>query len=395
MKTLTSKLVTSALVLLSILNVSCKSNTSGQYIYREPENINDGLDVGTLEEVNIDTSLIKKSVNKIYSGKYDEVHSMLIYKDDKLVFESYFPGHRYKWDGPGHHGEWVNWNRDMLHGTKSVTKSITSICIGIAIDQGFIEGVHQSIFDYLPEHQHLKTNGKEKITIEHLLTMTSGLEWDEWGAPLNSSKNDIVGLWFHCKDQVACILERPIKNEPGTSFTYSGGNMIVLGEILKHATNMKIDAFSRKYLFEPLGIDSSIWALRFDNGVIEAAGGLELTPRAMTKIGVTFLNKGVWNGKQIVSKQWVKKSALPFPGNQRINIPGVASGRHGYSYSWWTKTYTSSGRKISMFNAGGWGGQKIMVLPDLNTIVVFTGGKYTSNVKVFRILENYIIPAIN
>jgi CubicO group peptidase (beta-lactamase class C family) len=381
--------------ILSLLQVSCTYNSSGQYTYRPPEQFNDGIDVGSLDEVNIDASYIEHAVNKIQGGGYKEVHSMLILKDNKLVFEEYFMGHKYKWDSPYHHGEWVTWDQTMLHDVKSVTKSITSTCIGIAIDHGFIESVHQSIFDYLPEHQHLNTDGKDKITIEHMLTMTPGLEWDEWGAPLSSPANDIVGLWFHCEDQITCILERPLIDKPGTSFTYSGGNMIVLGEIIRNATEMDIDEFSRKYLFEPLGIDSPDWTIRYPNGVIEAAGSLEITPRDMAKIGQTFLNHGVWNEKQIISKQWIERSATSFPGNQRINIPGEASGWNGYSYSWWTKTFYKSGKRVHMYSAGGWGGQHIMVLPELNTVVVFTGGNYVTKRPPFKILKKYIIPAIN
>ena len=170
--------------------------------------------------------------------------------------------------------------------------------------------------------------------------------------------------------------------------------MIVLGEIIRNATEMDIDEFSRKYLFEPLEIDSSIWTVRYPNGVIEAAGSLEITPRDMAKIGVTFLNKGVWNGKQIISEQWVEKSATTFPGNTRINIPGTDKKDVGYSYSWWTKQYSESGKEIHIFYAGGWGGQNIFVFPDLNTVVVTTGGTYTSSTRTMTLLEKYIIPAI-
>jgi len=392
--------------ILSLLFVSCQLEPPSQYTYRPPENIDDGFDVSTLEEVNINSVLIEKAVNEIHRGKYKEVHSMLIFKDDKLVLEEYFTGHEYKWDAVNHHGELVTWDKTMEHSVMSVTKSITSTCIGIAIDKGFIQSVHQSIFDYLPEHQHLNTDGKDKITIEHLLTMTSGLEWDEWGAPLSSPDNDIVGIWFQDKDPITWILERPLVNEPGTSFTYSGGNMIVLGEIIKNATKMTIDEFSGKYLFEPLEIDYFNWSLQFENGVFEAAGSLEITPRDMVKIGVTFLNKGVWDGKQIISEQWVEKSATSFPGNKGINIPGEDSGRVGYSYSWWTKQYSNSGswwtcqfsksgKRINMYYAGGWGGQHIMVLPELNTVVVFTGGNYVTYRPPFKILEKYVIPAFD
>ena len=282
----------------------------------------------------------------------------------------------------------------MLHDIKSDTKSITSTCIGIAIDQGFIKNVHQSIFDYLPEHQHLNIDEKGNITIEHLVTMTSGLKWNEWGAPLSSPNNDIVGLWFHYEDPIVGVLDQPLKNKPGTKFTYSGGGMIVLGEILKNATKMTIDAFSEKYLFQPLGIDSSNWALQFENGVIESAGGLEITPRAMAKIGVTFLNNGFWNGKRIISEQWVQKSANSFSNNKNIKIPGTDSGRNDYGYSWWIKSVSHSDKKIQMFYAGGWGGQYIMVIPELNTVVVFTGGNYLSKVQNFKILNKYILSAI-
>ncbi|MDP8205372.1 MAG: serine hydrolase [Candidatus Electryonea clarkiae] len=376
-----------------------------QYAYQPPDNINDGFDVGTLAEVNSDSTLIVKAVNEIRHGNYKEVHSLLIFKDNNLVLEEYFWGHKYKWDGVNHHGKLAKWDRDMLHSNMSVSKSITSTGIGIAIDNGFIESVHQSIFDYLPGHQNLNTAGKDKITIEHLLTMTSGLEWDEWSAPLSSAKNDIVGIWYQNEDPITFILERPLVNEPGTSFTYSGGNMIVLGEIIRNATGMKMDEFTGKYLFEPLQIDSSTWR-QFENGVIEAGGGIKITSRDMLKIGVTFLNKGVWNGKRIISEQWVEKSATPFPENNRINLPEVDSGLNGYSYSWWTDRFSISGtwltrlfsnpdEKINMFWAGGWGGQEIMVFPGLNTVVVFTGGNYVSKRPPFRILKKYVIPAIN
>ena len=162
--------------ILSLLHVSCRDDPSSQYTYRPPENIHDGFGVGSLDEADIDSVLIEKAVDSIYQGRYKEVHSMLIVKDDRLVFEEYFAGHKFKYDTTNHHGELVTWDRPMLHSIMSVTKSITSACIGIAVDNGFIESVHQSIFDYLPEHQHLKRDGKDIITIEHLLTMTSGLE---------------------------------------------------------------------------------------------------------------------------------------------------------------------------------------------------------------------------
>jgi CubicO group peptidase (beta-lactamase class C family) len=355
---------------------------------------NDGFAIGSLAESKIDSQLVNKAVDEINLGKHDEVHSMIIFKDNKIVFEKYFPGHTYKWDGPNFHGELMSWDKSTLHGAKSVSKSITSLCVGIAIDKGFIKNVNQSIFDYLPDHQQLKLNGKEKITIEHLLTMTSGLEWVEWGPSLSSEKNDIVGIWFQDKDPLTFILQKPLKHEPGTTFNYSGGNTIVLAEIIRNATKMDLAKFSERYLFKPLGIDSTDWNLRFTNGVIEAGGGLEITPRAMTKIGELCLNNGTFRGKKIISEQWIEKCFTQYANNKNIYIPGHASGSHGYSYSWWLKTYKKSGKEINMFHAVGWGGQEIVIIPQLNTVVVFTGGNYTKFATTFSLIDKYILPAI-
>jgi len=381
-----------SITILSLIFVSCQIDTSGQYTYQPPEEINDGLDIGTLGEVNINVRPLEDVVNLIQNGKFKEVHSILIYKDSKLVFEEYFQGHKWQWDAPAHHGELVDWDRDMIHNIMSATKSVTSACIGIAIDQGIIESVDQSIFDYLPDHQHIRMGGKENITIEHLLTMRSGLEWREWSAPYSSAANPTIGVWFQDKDPISFILEMPFKNEPGTEFNYSSGNIIILGEIIRNASNMHVDDFSNQYIFKPMEVDTSLWAVKYDNGV--DANNLMIIPRAMIKFGALYLNNGTWKEKQIVPEYWVEKSANTFPGNTRINVPGEDSGRNGYSYTWWTKTLYKSGKRINMFTASGFGGQHIMVLPELNTVVVFTGGNYITKRPPFKILKNYIIPAI-
>ncbi len=318
----------------------------------------------------------------------------MIVKDNKLVFEEYFKGHDYKYYAPNHHGQWLQWDRDKLHAIHSDSKSITTACIGIAIDGGFIKSVNQSIFDYLPDHQHLKVDGKEKITIEHLVTMTSGLAWAEWNAPYSSRENDAIGIWFSGIDPLTYILEKPLVEEPGTHFNYAGGNTILLGEIIRYASGMGIDSFATRYLFEPIGVDTSFWEVTFPNGVIEAAGSLRITSRAMAKVGIVFLNNGQWKGRQIIPPAWVEKCAVPYGNNRRINIPGEASGRQGYAYGWWTKKYKRSGKTINMYSAGGWGGQNIMILPEINTVVVFTGGNYLSWRPPYKILRKYFLPAI-
>ena len=353
-----------AFILISSLLLSCDfDNTSGQYNYHRPENINDGFEVGSLKEVSIDEGIIAKVVDRILAGKYEAIHSMLIYRNNKLVLEEYFQGHRYKWDAPYYLGDWVQWDRTMQHQIMSCTKSVTSACMNIAIENGFIQSVNQSIFEYLPDHQQFNTGQKHDITIEHLLTMTSGLEWDEWHAPHGTAANDIDRLYIECYDDpLSCVLERRVIHTPGESFNYNVGGLITLGEILRNATGMDLVEFSKQYLFGPLGIDSIKWDC-YPNGIVEAGGGLHLKPRDMLKIGITYLNDGVWKGERIISADWVAKSAEVYRNNSGIKLPIEDSGKNGYGYTWWISEIGNGGNKTEMYRANGWGGQVIMVFP--------------------------------
>ncbi len=383
------------LAILSMFNMGCSNDFTNHYPYTPPEDIDDGLDVGTMEEVDIDSQMILKAVGRIDQGKYGEIHSMLIYKDHKLVYESYFQGHKYKWDAPGYYGEWVQWDKTMLHQIMSCTKSFASACIGIAVDKGYIKSIHQSIFDYLPNHQQYNSDGRENITIEHLLTMTSGLQWDEWHASHATAANDIDRLYIECwENPLNCVLERPLVAKPGGVFTYNGGGMITLAEILKNATGLSMVEFGKQNLFGPLGIDTLQWDT-YPNGEVEAGGGLHLRPRDMLKLGVLYMNNGVWNGKQVIPQDWVEKSSMDYNNNSGIKIPIEDSGKNGYGYTWWTSEVGSGSHKTHMYRANGWGGQVIMVLPEKNTVVVFTSGNYTSKSHLFEILERFILPAID
>jgi len=378
---------------LGLLISGCEFfDTTAQYTYTPPAYVQDGLETGSLEQMDVDLDAIEEAVSRIISGRYKEVHSLLIIKDNKLVLEEYFAGHNWKWDGPLHHGELVDWEVTMPHNIHSAAKSVTSACIGIAIEKGFIESTRESIFQYLPDHQHLAKDGKERITIEHLLTMTSGLQWREWSAPYSSVENPVIEIWFQEKDPVTYILEKQLVSEPGMNFNYSTGNMILLGELLRYATRMDIDEFSYTYLFQPLGIDSSSWPEVYPGG--ELNNTLYITPRAMAKFGLIYLNDGVWSGHRILSDEWVERSRVNYKGNQDINIPGENSGKMGYTYSWWTKTYKENGMAIHMYAASGFGGQHIMVLPEVGSVVVFTGGNYVTRRPPFKILKKYIIPAL-
>lgn len=387
------------LVLVLAAAVGCGSAPPIEYVYQPPEQDGDGLPVGTLDEVGIDADRLGRAVDEIEAGKWGEVHSLLLYTGGKLVFEEYFAGHDYRWDAPGFHGPWTNWDRDTPHNVHSVGKSITSACVGIAIDKGFIAGVDEPIATYLPDHEHLLTGGKDRITIEHLLTMTSGLAWDEWTASYDSAANDAIALWLDCDDPVTCILDKPLEHEPGSTFTYSGGSMVLLGEIINNATGMDIEDFSARHLFGPLGIDPPEWS-RYGNGVADT-NDQRLTPRAMLKIGATYLHDGDWDGQQIIPPDWITASATPYAGNTWTNhvlrpIPPDDNtwGKRGYAYTWWTHEFRNSGHTVPAFYAWGWGGQEIVVFPDQDAVAVFTGARYGDASAPAKILGAHIIPAL-
>ena len=194
---------------------------------------------------------------------------------------------------------------------------------------------------------------------------------------------------------VVCVLQVPLVHKPGTNFTYSGGNFIVLGEIVKYATGMELDEFAGIHLFKPMGIDELPQWVRYDtSGMLDAGGGLLQTPREMLKLGITYLNNGVWDGQQIIDPEWVAKSAVPYGDNTGIKIPGDDAGRKGYGYSWWTFSVKHNGETYDAYNAGGWGGQRIIVIPGLDMVVVFTAGNYSSTVTNHTILEKHIIAAL-
>jgi CubicO group peptidase (beta-lactamase class C family) len=362
--------------------------------YEPPMDLQDGLEVGNLEEVKIDSQLILEAAGRIQKGKYGEVHSLLIYKDDRLVYEQYFQGHDYQWDAPKHYGDLVNWDSNSLHHTHSVSKSVTALCVGLAIDHGFIQNTDLSIFEYLPAYEYLKTPENEHITIQHLLTGTSGLLWAEWSAPLSSMENDQIAIYFHEKGPADFVLGRPMIAVPGTRFIYSGGNIELLAMIVENASGMSFQEFSAHYLFEPLGLDRAEWYLVYPSGETHAAGGWKATSREMLKIGVTMLHRGTWNGEELITEEWVDHSMHPFPASTGINVPGEDLSLMGYSYAWWTKEIHYRGKDIHWYSADGWGGQKIIVLPELNSVVVFTGANYNKKVRQYAIFEEFLLPAL-
>ncbi len=374
------------LSLLIITHLCCQEKIANQKdsIIRTPIQTNDGWQTASLANVNIDSAKLQIMMDRICDNTYKNIHSILIIKNDKLVFEQYFPGYKFKYEAKEFKGEFTDYNQYTIHNLASVTKSITSVLFGIALDQGLIDKVDEKLFKFFPKYADLNDSLKDQISLEHLLTMTSGLKWNEQDVFYSEAENDIIQL-FIVPDPVKYILSKPVIYKPGTSYYYNGGGTNLLGKIIQETSELKLDTFAQKYLFDQLGIKQYEW-IHINSDVVYASGDLKLRPRDMAKIGFIMLNKGVWESKQIISSGWIEKSTAPY-----VHF----NANEGYGYQWWTKKYELGNASFHSFSADGWGGQNIIVFPGLDLIVVLTEGNYTERTPNEELIYRYILPSID
>ena len=372
-------------LLLALLVLACFAACTPSYDYRVPEQMDDGWPVAHASDVGLDEKTLCEMVDRVRDGTYENVHSILIVKDGKLAFEEYFEGYRWFYDRDRYRGEKIRFDVDTVHNLASVTKAVTSALVGIAIDRGYIEGVDTPVFDFFPAYTHLRNEIKDQITLHHLLTMSSGLQWNEGEYGYDDDRNDLIRL-FREPDPVAYILSRPVIHEPGSTYYYSGGDVNLLGEVIKVATGQRMDAFAEEVLFAPLGITRYEWDF-INRDVVHASGNLQLRPRDVAKFGTLYWNDGVWlDGQQIVSSEWVQTSI-----QGHIPIPGSGD---SYGYQWRLRTYRVGSSTVQGYSKAGWGGQWAMVFPEQDTVVVFTGGNYASRDPAGEIAARYILAAV-
>lgn len=320
----------------------------------------------------------------IRSNEFKNIGSILVARHGKLVFEEYFEG-----------------SRTTLRNTRSATKSVTGILIGIAIDKGFLSGVDAPVMSFFPDKQPVKNPDprKDKITVEDLLTMSSLLECDD-NNQFSSGNEERMYL---TEDYVKFTLDLPIKGFPawetppqespyGRSFCYCTAGTAALGGIIERATEMKVPEFADKYLFGPLGIIRAKWQPT-PSGLVMTGGGLELSSQDFLKLGQLFLNGGSWKGNQIVSKDWVEKSTRP-----HAQVPSTDYVKDTeYGYLWWLKPFHANGKAFPSFNMLGNGGNKISVFPGLDMVTVLTSTNYNNrgaHEQTDRLLSDYILSAV-
>ena len=371
----------SFLLIPIIITTACthqapRLNSSGlpqrEYAYQIPEKIDDEWETSSLSTEDVDSQKINDLIYDILTGKFRNIYSILLVKNGKVILEEYFYGY----------------HRDSIFDLQSAVKSVVSILVGIAVDRQMISSLDQKVYDFYPEFK--KTNWveqKNEITIKHALTMTAGLEWDQFTSDV--SRNDSQKFW-QSDNRLRYVMEKNLVEPPGAKFNYSNGLSVLLGGIIRETTGYYCNQFAAKNLFEPLSISNYRWDLgqwRIDVG--GTVGKLFLNPRDMAKIGYLMLKEGSWQGKQIVSKQWVIESTKPHITDDLFGA--------GYGYQWWYGNEVINGHNIDVYYAAGKGGQHIFIVPKLDLVATFTSKVDDNPLGVYRpqsIMTSYIIPAM-
>ncbi len=267
--------------------------------------------------------------------KTNNLRSLLIHRSGKIIGEEYF----------------ASFPSDSLEHVRSVTKSVMTTLIGIAVDKGIIDEVDDSIVKYLGKD----AKGKEDVTIKHLMTMTSGIAWRE------VMGNMEIDEWINSKSPLKYVLNKSIEDPPGTSWEYSTGIIHLLSVILSEASGMSTLQFANTHLFHPMGITKVKWQL-LNDGYYHGGSRLQLKPRDMMKFGQLYLNKGTFNGKRIVSEAFIEEAT------RQHEPKGFFGSKEGYGYGWWI----GGDDNVRGYMAQGYGGQTIIVIPEHEIVIAMT-----------------------
>jgi CubicO group peptidase (beta-lactamase class C family) len=335
-----------------------------------PDQLDDGWATAPASAEGMDADRLRQTMDVMTAGGHEFMHALLVVRHDTLVVEEYFGG----------------FARDSLQHLQSTTKSFTSALIGIAIDRGEIAAVSDPMFDYLPEYASLRTPDKDRITIEDCLMMAAGLAWNEISVPADDPSNDNQ-VGHRVGDYVAYVLAKPVIAPPGTVWYYNSGCSMALGAVLRTATGVPADAYAEQHLFGPLGIATWVWEHVNKGKNVGTHGSLYLRARDMAKFGQLFLQRGAWNGEQIISAHWVDESTRP-----RLTVAGDVR----YGYQWWFKPQRGYDAPLT----SGYGGQHIIFVPALDAVIV-TAADYSNageideqDDEILRLVEQWIVPAM-
>ncbi|WP_459204396.1 serine hydrolase domain-containing protein (plasmid) [Ralstonia pseudosolanacearum] len=292
-------------------------------------------------------------------------HGLIVARHGRLVAEAYRPGKDERVKDLFRTAR--AFDPATLHDIRSISKSVTSLLWGIAQAQGKTPPLETPALSLFPDLVALDRDGREAITLSQMLSMTSGLAWNEWRAT-SLLDNDEFGLFWR-GSQVRYTFDRPMAAPAGTRFDYNGGNTAVLAQILAERVGMSLPEFARQALFEPLGITNWEWVADY-RGRPLAFAGLRLRPRDLARIGQMVLQHGQWQGRQIVPAEWIAESTRP-----RID---TGQGLQ-YGYQWWLGKVEAAGAQQAWIGGIGNGGQRLWIVPGLDMVVVATAGDYNQH----------------
>ena len=326
----------------------------------QPNETEDGWKIGSLSESEIDSLLLQKMVEDISNGNFGKIHSVLISRNGKLVFEKYFDG----------------FFTNDLNSLQSCTKSIGSLLIGLAINKGYIKSVDEKILDFFPAYKVDVEKEWDDVELRHLLTMSVGLDW----------KRDVLDRVYGISDDaIETTFEQIFSHKPGQLFEYRSPQTDLLSGIIIKSSEMSVQDFAKEYLFDPLQITSFNWPNFKKNNYPLMSGSLALRSRDMLKIGQLVLDEGQWNNKQIVSKKWIEEStSFKIKTDQTLN----------YGYLWWLgESKVKPGLKGVI--AIGIGGQHIAIVPEMNLVVVTTANNMSKDPDfLLTMIDDYIIKGV-
>jgi CubicO group peptidase (beta-lactamase class C family) len=340
----------------------------------------DGWVVGSPDSVGLSAAPLEAMDKAIRAGEFKKIGSVLVARHGELVYESYFDG-----------------EASTLRDTRSATKSITDVLVGIAIGEKKLTGVDARVLALLPERARKLQNPdprKDKITVEDFLTMSSPLECDDW----NDASRGNEERMYVVEDWAQFILDLPMRGRMhlgtevetppyGRYFSYCTGGVFTLSEGLEKVTGERTDRYAQEKLFGPLGITDAVWVYSPTN-VPQTGGGLRLTSRELLKIAELYRAGGEWHGKRIVDAAWVKASTQP---HARVDEATE------YGYLWWLKSFKVGEKSYSAFYMSGNGGNKITVFPELDMSVVLTSTNFNSkgmHQQTEQLLTDYILRAV-
>jgi len=389
MRTLTLAAALAPLIAVAAMAADCP----------KPTDLHDGWTVAAPDQEGLDPTLICGIGPRLEALKEANAHGVVIARHGRLVYERYFTGKDWRQGmslGNVSFGMSlgdVNFDAATKHDMRSVSKSVTSLLVGIAFDRGLLTDLDAQVFSFFPEYEALRTPEKDRITLRHLLTMSSGLAWNETTVPSTDPSNTYVQM-EEAPRADHYLLAQPLAVQPGEVFNYNTGTANLLGLILRKVSGKRLDAFAKETLFDPLGIADWDWD---DAAGFNPAGGsgLRLRPRDLAKIGQLVLEHGKWHGRQIVSSSWIEDSTTP-----RLSGKGVMfdqpEGITSYGYLWWLGRSPPEHPERGMIVGAGDGGQRIVILPSLGAVVVTTAGLYgdkATGLTALTTLNAFVFPA--